>query len=481
MIQQHRALRMALAVFLIPFSTLLLSACSSGGNGDSGPRTPPSKPSGVAATPGDASVSVTWDPVNGATSYNVYMASVAGVTPSNYSTLPDGAREEGATSPYTRTGSTNGTTYYFVVTAANQIGEGLESDAVSATPLAGIRSFSPTASMTSARFGHTATLLPDGKVLMVGGYDGSQYLPSADVYDPATHNFTVTDDMKSGRYRHTATLLNDNTVLVVGGSNGSALANAEIYDPATDTFSDTGSMSADRYGHTATRLQDGTVLIAGGFSGASALPAEAEIYEPATRSFSTKGSMGTPRYGHTASLQPNGTVLITGGTDLTRYLDTAEIYDPATGTFTAVATKMTALRAGHTATLLQNDTVLIAGGLNGIALATAEIFDPATGTFTPTGPTGDMSTARFKHTATLLSNGTVLMAGGVNTTSVTGALPSAEIYDPLTGTFTAIGTIGNMRANRFGHTATLLSDDTTLLVAGGHNGQAPIVGAELFQ
>lgn len=92
-----------------------------------------SAPTGVAATPGDGQVTISWNAVSGATSYNLYMASVSGVTKSNYSTLADGMKHANAMSPYTHTGLTNGTTYYYVVTAQNDSGESNESIEVSVT------------------------------------------------------------------------------------------------------------------------------------------------------------------------------------------------------------------------------------------------------------------------------------------------------------------------------------------------------------
>ena len=122
--------------------------------------------------------------------------------------------------------------------------------------------------MSTPHRGHTATLLQDGRVLVVG--NGGETSPSsraADLYDPATGRFSKTGSMKTGRWLHTATLLQDGRVLILGGRSpqGLGLHSAEIYDPRSGTFSSAGSMREGRQQHTATLLPDGRVLIAGGF------------------------------------------------------------------------------------------------------------------------------------------------------------------------------------------------------------------------
>jgi len=141
--------------------------------------------------------------------------------------------------------------------------------------------WSLTGSMSTVRFqGHTATLLPDNRVLVSGGANGITVEASAEIYDPALGTWSLTGSMSVDRYVHTATLLPDGRVLVSGGATNSGLdvlASAEIYDPALGTWSPTGSMSTPRYGHTATLLPDGRVLVSGGYDGSSGL-ASAEIF-----------------------------------------------------------------------------------------------------------------------------------------------------------------------------------------------------------
>lgn len=216
--------------------------------------------------------------------------------------------------------------------------------------------------------------------------------------------------------------------------------------------------------------------------------------------FQPAGDMGTERATHTATLLQNGKVLITGGFNNTAVLATAELFDPATGTFTPTGA-MTTARFSHTATLLADGKVLITGGSDNLValsfhdsqpttshakghahaadgsissydLATAELYDPSTGTFTATG---SMSEVRTEHTATLLANGKVLVAGGT-------ADNVAELYDPATGTFSTTGDL--VVGGRWACTATLLQDGT-VLIAGGRDDENvfsafPLNDAELF-
>ncbi|MHB9140008.1 MAG: Kelch repeat-containing protein, partial [Victivallaceae bacterium] len=165
-------------------------------------------------------------------------------------------------------------------------------------------------SMGSAKNSHTATLLPNGKILVAGGYNGAS-ISLAELYDPATKTFSATGSMSSAREGHSATLLPNGKVLVAGGSGAGILSSAELYDPAAGTFSATGSMSSARTAHTATLLPNGKVLVAGGYNGASI--STAELYDPAAGTFSATGSMGAARYAYTATLLPNGKVLVAGG------------------------------------------------------------------------------------------------------------------------------------------------------------------------
>ncbi len=246
----------------------------------------------------------------------------------------------------------------------------------------------------------------------------------------------MTGSLGAGRYYHTATLLSDGRVLVVGGegSGGGYLASAELYNPATGLWTATGSLHTGRSAHTATLLADGRVLVAGGY--ASGYLTSAEVYDPATGQWTVTGSMGQGRARFAAVRLADGRVLAVGG-EGPDYLSSAELYDPATGQWTPTGSLNTA-RLGHTATALPGGQVLAAGGKGSgwTDLASAELYDPATGQWTATA---DLGTARWAHTATALPDGRVLVAGGESANQRTG---SAELFSAGRPAWIATGGAG---------------------------------------
>ncbi len=194
--------------------------------------------------------------------------------------------------------------------------------------------FAPTGSMLEGRESQTAILLPDGKVLIAGGDRGTgaaeDILSTAELYDPATGKFTATGRLTMPRTSFDDILLPDGRVLLIGGfGRGTvALAGADIYDPATSKFTATGSMANARVNFTATLLKDGRVLVTGGDQMNETALATAEIYDPATGTFSPTGAMLTARTDHDAILLRDGSVLVYGGQNESGGQPTAELYWP---------------------------------------------------------------------------------------------------------------------------------------------------------
>ena len=289
----------------------------------------------------------------------------------------------------------------------------------------------------------TATLLSNGEVLLAGGGSGNYNTRNpcttlAELYNPATGQWTVTGSMTSVRCAHTATLLPNGQVLVAGGNddNGNSLATAELYSPATGTWGATGSLNTSRTGALAELLGSGTVLVAGGenvsgsVSGDCGLSAgcketvltSAEIFDPSQGRWEPTGSM--PAAGGPGSFLANGDVL--------RFFNS--FYTPATGTWTAAGTILRFVGGGSAATLLGTGLVLSTGyiwvysGTGDPPLPNAYLYNFSTNGYTRTG---NMTMSRFEDTATLLPNGQVLVAGGhTHSGGVTTATASAELYTP---------------------------------------------------
>ncbi|MFY2562204.1 kelch repeat-containing protein [Corallococcus terminator] len=319
-----------------------------------------------------------------------------------------------------------------------------------------------TGSMLGARVRFGAVLLSSGKVLAVGGYYGSTFLASAELYNPETGAWTAAGGLRRGRYSHTMTVLPSGKVLVVGGSVSTLFASAvrdvDLYDPQTNTWTAGASMTFDRSGHTATLLPSGKVLVIGGINSSESMARIPELYDPETNTWTPVASMvlAFNRMGHSSTLLPSGKVLVAGGSYA------AELYDVATDSWTP-ATGLTGA-SGPEAYLLPSGKVLLQSGVSlvlydpqlnvqsvvgrwthgrssGFQLmlpsgrlmatggsetisATTELFDPTTGL---TQYSVSMPHARYNGQPVLLQNGKVLIAGGMSTEAV---YNTAVLYTP---------------------------------------------------
>jgi hypothetical protein len=312
----------------------------------------------------------------------------------------------------------------------------------------------------------TLTLLPSGKVLILGGDNGKGV---NELFDPATGAFSAVPPMLTPRYQHTATLLttgpNAGSVLITGGidsnvSNPALLFSAELYDPATNTFHPAGNMTVGRRNHTAVSLANGNILIVGGSNG---VPKVAEVYNALTGAFqATAGQMVVWRFLPTATLLPNGKVLIVGGVDATPAtagpVSSAELYDPATGKFTATGS-MAFARFDHFSILLPNGRVWVGGNGDQLnPIAQYEEYDPATGIFSVVGSS---QLLRTTFSANLLTDGNVLIVAGSNSFE---AVQGCELFDPATGLSVFTDSLSVVRG--FQHHSITLSDGRVFVVGG---------------
>ena len=229
-----------------------------------------------------------------------------------------------------------------------------------------------TGPMQAPRHGHTATVLPDGKVLIVGGVGTNNgvrgVLDSIELY--ATNQFSSVGDAASptrltqARTAHTATLARladgSSRVIIAGGLDSSAtptpLSTIEIFDPASGAMVGADHMTTARSSHTATVLADGRIFFAGGDPAGTA-----EIYDPNTLLGPVEPvepvqfQLSDPRWGHTATLFSDNTVFLAGGGT-----QTAEFVNTASGAMSTI--QLLAIRYGHTAIVGTNQNVYLIGG-----------------------------------------------------------------------------------------------------------------------
>ncbi len=351
--------------------------------------------------------------------------------------------------------------------------------------------FFPVGAIDAARFHASASVLGDGRVLVVGGFPNANIDGKADggpapvdgaiVYDPTSAAFVRIADPPVALGGHTATVLADGKVLLVGASAPNTPA-AMLFDPSTDTFTKLAAPRTARYFHTATLLGDGTVLFVGGAqqnAAPFATAGGAEIFDPSTQSFRlTKVGPVLSRVFHTATLMPDGRVLITGGLDGSSGSPTAttEIYIPGAMDDRFLSDQpLGQARALHTASLLSDGSVLIVGGeaeaAPGAALETTERFVRG-GTMRPPQPP-DAPFGRAGHLAIALGKDRVLFLAGTTSLQSPTLAPAggAFVYD--NGTFTMLPEPAVARIKAFG---VVLKDGDVLIGGGTVGGALPTDG-----
>ena len=324
-------------------------------------------------------------------------------------------------------------------------------------------------------------------------------LTSCEVYDPAAGAWSPAGAIRLARHNHTATSLPNGKLLVIGGTiwnskqGGfiSGTASCELFDPAARRSASTGSLRQPRTGHAAVLLPNGKVLVAGGDSqaGPPYYTTGCELFDPASGRWSATGSMLFGRTHHQALLLPNGMVLVIGGELGGEAMDDCELYDSKSGRW-SIAAPMTGPRAGHTATLLADGHVLAAGGYESFqigsvvghqrAVATSEIYDPVSDMWSPAN---SLAEARHLHTATLMADGKVLVSGGLYMDSAYPGsafadLSSCELFDPATGMWSPTAP---MNSAREGHVGVRLPNGRVLVTCGSNGSVGLVESGEVYE
>ncbi|MFO0588511.1 MAG: kelch repeat-containing protein [Polyangiaceae bacterium] len=342
--------------------------------------------------------------------------------------------------------------------------------AIAAQPVEPTPPWTETGAMSVARSGLTATTLPDGRVVIVGGQrtgsvdTGAVSFETAETWSAQAGAFKVeAAKMSVKRTSHTAVVLADGRVLVAGGG----AATSEVFDPKTKAWSAPAPLLYNHgAGATLTLLADGRALLAGGEPTGGV-----EIFDPDAGGWIDTGKLLFPRVQHAATRLKDGRVLVTGGVvyaPTTAVTATAEIYSPVTGAWT-IAKKMPAPRAAHGAALLPNGHVIvIAGTADGSpAMDSVDEYNPPTNTW---APAASLATGRVLHTVTSLDNGAVLVTGGID--AIGSVLRSTELFDPDAAKWISAGLLHH---GRLAHAVTAIEGGA--LAAGGEDQST----AEAFQ
>ena len=278
--------------------------------------------------------------------------------------------------------------------------------------------FTPVGTMAEAREDHTATVLPDGRVLVAGGQDErGRPVAVTELYDPASRQFRLGPALLTPRFNHTATLLADGSVLVVGGEvhprRAEALGSAERVLPGQASVA-AGSLGRPRSRHAAVSLPDGSVLVLGGQDEAGGVLASVERYRPAEDRFEEGPPLRVARRDAAVAVLADGSVLVLGGDDAEgKPLDSVERLRPGAGGWEQVG-NLQEPRYEATATVLADGRVLVVGGGRSPQrrLATIELLDPTSGR---SEVVGRLRYGRRVHTAarlTLAGGEAVLVVGG---------------------------------------------------------------------
>jgi len=336
--------------------------------------------------------------------------------------------------------------------------------------------------MSFTRADHAAVTLNDGRVLIVGGVDGSKMVSRLMyVFDPSSETFTQLGSLIAGRVLFAAVTLADGNVLIIGGASGAP--NTVVVNAQTGAAVPTPNQPHTiRVGGTATRLPDNKILILGGRVSvglvAGATDPSAEIYDPAAGTFTVlPTSLSVGRYEHTAVATNDGRVLIYGGVTDSGQPPPPELYNPATGAFTVLTAPESSVRINHAAVRALDGSIWIVGGddnTNTTALTSVIRFDPGTLILSHAL---DLATPRSSAGAAALTDSRVLIAGGTSAPGQT--TDSSELIAP--GTAQRRDGPQMSSGQRYGHTMTTLSNGKILVVGGLDPNGNPLATAEIYE
>lgn len=344
--------------------------------------------------------------------------------------------------------------------------------------------------MSQRRGNHSATLLPNGKILVAGGTNGPNVLDTAEVFDPTTFAFAPTGKMHTARDLHSAVLMPNGRVLVAGGfattaTSSGATREAEVYHPDTGLWHKTPPMISSHSNHATVLLHSGDVMVIGGYANGNYLR-DVEIYYSTANVWRTAdplpaacGAVTCARAQAAAAVLHDGRVLVSGGLNSSGVLGTSVVYNPATGLWSHLAGGDFAGAAhahSHSMSTLPNGRVIAAGGNDEFGeTSMSQGFDPSASTWDHTrigGVPSSLVTPRFNHASIVTPDGAVIIAGGSQ--SMGNSILFNELFTPSGSTWTASTELINPRS----YGSATLGNDGFIYYIGGYDGVEYLASAE---
>ncbi len=463
----------------------LMSTIVFQGASGSGGATVPGTPANVSATGGDGSAIVSWTaPANGGSAITSYTVTPYIGTAAQPATTVSGSPPATST---TIAGLTNGTAYTFTVSATNAVGTGPQSAPSGSVTPSSTGGGQWSSLMTWPMVAIHSILLDNGKVLQ---WDGWQQPEPTEVWDPSSQVFS-TQTAPDSIFCSGMAELPDGRVLVVGGYGGLTTGNigivdTNIFDPTTNTWTRVADMHSPRWYPDLTELSDGRyVAISGNSTDDTTWADTPEVYDPTTNQWTVLTGVSTSQVHEEeypfSYLIPNGNVFTIGPAE-----DKSFELNVGAKTWTQVGGSSGVVNGSSVMYL--PGKILYSGGAANLNSSTPAEANTSVIDLTSANPTwqqtAPMADARIYHTLTMLADGTVLAVGGEPTagqtgkTEVSGGVLPSEIWNPTTQTWSAAAPTGTTRGY---HSSALLMPDGTVLVAGSGHANPGLAGQDSAQ
>lgn len=339
--------------------------------------------------------------------------------------------------------------------------------------------------MAQPRYGFAQVALPDGRILVAGGIADPNnvtqtILDSAELYDPNTGTFTPAGTMASARYGAMAQLLPNGKVLIAGGFGPSGLlAEAELFDPSVagvaggvSPWQATGAMATARSGASIALTNSGEVVVAGGTGDGPQVLQSSEIYDPQSGAWTAGARLQrAATYASALAMQDGAQIVIPGGRDNQGNVSAlAQVATDPAVKWTNLRLSSNGVRAQYGSFIVSPTEALIFGGINGAftSLGSIDRYDATTSTWTAFP--GQLVVPRSLPLVAPLDGNGILIAGGLQGAASGVGTAAAETLNlaPVAGVPADLATT-SMNFVRVGGGISALPDGSVLVVGGWDN------------